>query len=191
VRAALDRFAKEPAPHQPPAIVRAALRDRLLNLLRDDLLTADTASEALPRLPWSGRSTPAEVVWRRAGRPLTEVQRRQFVEGHLADFEALLFDRAGGCRFCHVAKAVATPRLAGGGLPEYEPTRRTVRWQPHARFRHSAHRTVGCQECHAVAPGREGAALIPAIETCAACHNPQAGARHDCAACHIYHREDR
>jgi hypothetical protein len=145
-----------------------------------------------PLLPArSARPAFTGAAWDRAGQELTDTQQRRFVEGQLAHVESILFDRAGGCQLCHLPGGEAGRRDSPGGLPGYEPTRLPARARPHARFRHAAHRMLGCAECHPAEASRRAAdVLVPAIDACARCHNPRAGARHDCAECHAYHPTD-
>jgi hypothetical protein len=185
VRAALERFAGAPAPHAAPDLVRAALRERLLGLLRGDPLEATPGVDS-PRSLGARDLSLASTVWRRASQAPAAAEKDRFVEGQLEHLEAGLFDHAGGCRFCHEEKGTSrTP----GRLPEYEPTSLPARWQPHARFRHSAHRALRCAVCHpAGGSQRTGDVLMPTLDACVRCHNPRAGARHDCSECHSYHR---
>jgi len=75
-------------------------------------------------------------------------------------------------------------------LPEIEPTLTTLRWMPHAKFDHDAHRSFSCVSCHEkVLKSRESSdVLLPGIQTCKTCHAP--GPEHAesrCFECHTYH----
>ncbi len=187
VHAAVERFAREPAPHEPPPGVRAALRERLLTWLSDLPVVAESPPE--PLRPIGARwFSSTQIVLKRPERDLTDEDRRHFVADQLAHVERILFDQAGGCGFCHQKKGEFVP-VSAGELPVFERTSMPTRWQSRARFRHAAHRMTGCVECHPAASShRSGDVLIPSLDTCARCHNRSAGARHDCAECHTYHR---
>jgi nitrate/TMAO reductase-like tetraheme cytochrome c subunit len=69
-------------------------------------------------------------------------------------------------------------------------------WLPHARFDHSAHRAVKCEDCHQ--PDTKTSAkdmTLPGITNCLQCHapattvngKPQGGVRFNCTECHRYH----
>ena len=76
-------------------------------------------------------------------------------------------------------------------------------WLEHARFDHSAHRSMNCKECHADAfpdsasgrpPLDDSKVMIPDMTNCVQCHAPGnatlgagGGARSDCIECHRYH----
>jgi hypothetical protein len=187
VRSALEGFARQPAPHQGPQAVRAALRERLSALLRDVPVLPGPAPS--PRF-LARRPLPlGAVVWQRAQRPLTDAEQRRYVEDQLAHIERRLYDHAGGCAHCHVEQRPADGTRPPGRLPAYEPTRLPAQWWPHARFRHAAHRTLDCGECHPAAGSQHTSdVLLPGLDTCARCHDRRAVARNDCTECHSYHR---
>lgn len=87
----------------------------------------------------------------------------------------------------------ASPTVVPVGMP--------VRWLERARFNHTAHRGVGCQECHerAFADSSEPSTktsdvLIAGQWKCRECHSPHDNAGHRggadfrCVECHRYHR---
>jgi hypothetical protein len=179
-RRAADEFARVPAPHRPPAEVRAALRERFTQFAQEH-----PAAVAGPGEP--GRAVPGASP---AGPPAGD--RAAWVDGQLREAERALFDGGGGCRYCHERTDSVPAAARAGGLPELRPTNLLARWFPASRFDHDSHRLLACTECHP-APGSTTAAdvLLPRIDTCRKCHNPQAGARGDCIACHRYHDRDR
>lgn len=81
------------------------------------------------------------------------------------------------------------------------------RWLPRSVFSHNAHTFVRCDQCHGRAnetlnapanaspanaltwTGRTADVMLPGIESCRSCHNPQAGVRSDCVTCHSYHQK--
>jgi hypothetical protein len=172
-------FSKKPAPHPTPAegpdTVRAALRERLTELIQRASGLVGTEGLAAPRLvPGSRRAAPLTgEQWDWTNRQL----------GHI---ERLLFDGAGGCQYCH--QEATHPEKRPNGLPEYRASALPSRWYPHSVFRHDSHRMLTCGECHTAANSKQSSdVLMPAIDNCRACHNPRVGARTDCAECHMYH----
>ncbi|HEV1995355.1 MAG TPA: hypothetical protein VGR03_13580 [Candidatus Acidoferrum sp.] len=75
-------------------------------------------------------------------------------------------------------------------IPQIWPAGVTLRWMPHAKFDHEAHRPFSCVSCHAKAltSTETSDILLPGIETCKTCHAP--GPEHAesrCFECHTYH----
>jgi hypothetical protein len=88
-----------------------------------------------------------------------------------------------GCAFCHEVKSPASgsPVITKPVMPE--------RWLVQAKFDHAKHANISCAQCHDAVHSRDTAdILLPAKETCAACHSPQGGVMDTCATCHIYHK---
>jgi hypothetical protein len=176
--AAAKRFREEPAPHQAPAIVRAMLRERLMQFF---LLLVDG---------------PADADNRAAERPLPGRSRVELVPGdengwvkyQLNTVEKLLFGSAGSCRFCHLPKEPWQPQH----LPDYLPTEQRSRWFPQSVFSHASHRQLMCSACHSnAAESRHSSdVLLPKSDSCRQCHNPQVGVRAQCVDCHRYHDRD-
>jgi len=80
--------------------------------------------------------------------------------------------------------------VASMKLPDVARANTTLRWLPHAKFDHDAHRGFACVSCHAKALTSTEARdiLIPGIESCKTCHAP--GPEHAesrCFECHTYH----
>jgi Cytochrome c7 and related cytochrome c len=117
------------------------------------------------------------------------------------------------CSECHELSGVTAEKLSLGGEPAVllPPTVLPVQvphvWLEHAKFDHSAHRSVNCRDCHAGAyPSDAGvqagpstsAPMIPGRDTCVRCHGPReeaseparGGARFDCVECHRFHNRD-
>ncbi len=103
------------------------------------------------------------------------------------------------CRRCHEI----SPR-EGRVSWRVNPPAVPVRWLHHSRFRHDAHLSLSCGDCHYLDPkGESGSAvadsdsasdiLLPSIDTCKKCHVADAGvlggssARSRCVSCHKYH----
>jgi hypothetical protein len=182
LRKAADAFARQPAPHRAPVEVRAALRERLIGLTHLYPLV-ESGPEGERFLP--GPRPVTEAEWRWVKRQLTDSEALLFTQRQQRDGERQLFGLSGGCAFCHVEKG-----QDHAGLPLYEPTRPPGwprRWLTSARFDHRPHQMVACAECHTPPKDGDLAVRMPKIDLCAQCHNPRAGARSDCVACHQYH----
>ncbi len=170
-----------PAPHQSPDFVLAGVRDRLSRFIqapnnKEAFLKGPPQPE--PPRPIPGSARPAALAR----------QEHEWVNHQQEEVTRLLFDGAGGCRYCH--QETTDPRGRPGGVPAYAPSKILGRWQEHARFSHKSHRMIGCAECHPGAASSQatGDVLLPKmIRTCMECHSGTGGARSDCAACHLYH----
>jgi hypothetical protein len=173
VRKAAEQFAREPAPHKAPAVVRALLRERYTRFVQDNPAVLDPKLRPPPERPIPGRPPP----------PVTK-EEWNWVTLQLRETERVLFDGPGGCRYCH--RPAGEP--ARDRLPEYAPTRVPARWYPQSVFNHDSHRLLACTECHpAPASTATRDVLVPRIATCQQCHHPGQGARSDCVTCHRYH----
>jgi hypothetical protein len=77
-----------------------------------------------------------------------------------------------------------------GPLPAIEHANIILRWMPHAKFDHDAHRGFSCTSCHekALTSTESTDVLLPGIATCQTCHAPGPDhAESRCFECHIYH----
>jgi hypothetical protein len=187
---AVKEFNARPAPHREPEVVRAVLRDRLLAFARTNPVALDrNASDdrGVPRpRPLDAAVSLDEWVWSQT--KLTAQEQLTFVTRQHGATQAQL-RAAGACVLCHTEERPPEPAAEGlFTLPEYRPTRLLDRWMPHSKFSHNAHQMLNCAECHRAASSTLASdALMPSQATCAQCHNPKAGARHDCVECHDYH----
>jgi hypothetical protein len=87
-----------------------------------------------------------------------------------------------GCALCHEVKN------SSAGSPEITQPIQTERWLAQAKFNHAKHASIACATCHdAVHSSATADILLPAKETCAACHSPRGGVVDTCATCHNYH----
>jgi hypothetical protein len=87
-----------------------------------------------------------------------------------------------GCALCHEVKN------SSAGLPEITKPILTERWLAQAKFNHAKHANIACTTCHDAVNSKETAdILLPAKETCAACHSPRGGVVDTCSTCHNYH----
>jgi hypothetical protein len=166
-------FARTPAPHLAPALVRGELRSRLFEeAARADVVPVEARDHPLPG--------------RRRAPSLSEADRK-WVDRQLDLNERLLFDLGGGCLFCH--QETSDPARRPKGLPEFAKSNLEERWFKHARFRHQSHRMKDCIYCHTASPSSTAAndVLIPSMDNCKECHNPKSGVRNDCIGCHDYH----
>jgi predicted CXXCH cytochrome family protein len=175
---AIRAFNQVPAPHKEPAIVRAELEERY-RLFADDpsVWQHPESKDLLRQLPGWG---PTQVL---------TSSRETWVKEQVRQSERMLFDGAGGCRFCHAPEK----ERKSDDLPIYKPSRiRSIliaddRVYPHSQFSHSRHRMLDCSECHHKARESERTAVMPKIADCVVCHNSKVGARTECIECHRYH----
>ena len=88
-----------------------------------------------------------------------------------------------GCAYCHEVKSSAS------GSPEITKPVIQERWLAQAKFNHAKHANLACAQCHDAIHSKDTAdILLPAQETCAACHSPRGGVADSCATCHVFHR---
>jgi predicted CXXCH cytochrome family protein len=184
VRESVEAFCRQPAPHAAPALVSAVLRERLRLLAQQhpSVGMSDPASEPLRSLPG------------RRPEPLIPRDLAEWVDSQTSKVRQLLFDSAGGCRYCHIAKG---DRPEGLAPVEYERTNLPVSWFPYAKFSHAKHGLMACSDCHdqARTSTRTRDVLMPTKQLCVACHSsqgsPRGHARTDCLECHEYHSHSR
>ena len=87
-----------------------------------------------------------------------------------------------GCAYCHEVKA------DDGGKAHITKPLMMDRWLAHAEFNHAKHSGLSCSQCHQAEKSQMTSDIIlPAKQTCAACHSPRGGVADSCATCHIYH----
>ncbi len=180
-----DRFRNEPAAHptgprEGPETVRAIVRDRFIRFAQQfpSVHHERTRSERAHPLP--GRPKPASPANGRSGADWAEQQ--------LGEASRLLFEGAGGCRYCHRVAAESSPET--DRLPRFELPQINSRWFPHSVFSHERHRSLDCRQCHAQSAESRltSDVLMPTLQSCQQCHNGKTqGARTDCVECHAYH----
>jgi hypothetical protein len=168
-----DKRFDEGVPHDKPEVVHAflikkfeqhiAIYPREARVMRD------------PSRDLTGKPLPPQV------RILTPAQ---WVIERTAEAEELLWRKT--CRQCHVLSF----GLGREGLPLVAAAKTTMRWMPHAKFDHDAHRGFTCVSCHskALTSTESSDILLPGNETCKTCHAPgldHADSR--CSECHTYH----
>jgi len=140
-----DKRFEEGVPHDKPEIIHAFVVKKLR-----DYIAAHPAKVRVIR------ETDREL----AGRPILPEARiltpEQWVAERSTEDEHLLWRKT--CQECHTLRNV--PPGAGNdgampasgttshALPEVEASNTTVRWMPHAKFDHDAHRGFTCVSCH-------------------------------------------
>jgi hypothetical protein len=167
------------APHKEPRVVQAALRDEFTQFVQSnpEVLGVPVTAPSRRPLPGGQRLPPVtDKEW-------------SWVNYQLETAERVLFDGAGGCRYCHEVKE----RLGHNRLPEYATTNIRQRWLEHSVFSHHSHRSLDCLACHERAPqsARTSDVLLPKVGACQQCHRARNGARSDCAECHRYHDKSK
>jgi len=104
-----------------------------------------------------------------------------------------------GCAYCHEVKP------GTNGTPEIAKPVMADRWLLHGRFTHTAHTSIGCNDCHNVHQSKESSdILMPGVKKCAECHHartagettsataglksaPNQVASAECLSCHTFH----
>jgi hypothetical protein len=107
-----------------------------------------------------------------------------------------------GCVECHVLSPSPDSLIQADAIRgvAIEPVEVPKIWFERARFDHSAHRAVECNECHADAKKSKTSTdvLLPGKKQCVECHGPAAGrgsevrggAEDSCTECHRFHNGD-
>ena len=170
---AFDKRFNEGVPHDKPEVVHAFLVKKF-----NEYIAAHPAELRETREP--GRDL--------TGKPVQATVRvytsKEWVAARISDAEELLWRKT--CKQCH-ALALGAPQ---SNLPVVEAARTTVRWMPHAKFDHDAHRGFSCVSCHerALTSTETSDVLLPGIATCKTCHAPgEEHAESRCFECHTYH----
>ncbi len=170
---AFDKRFNEGVPHDKPDVVHAFLEKKFTAYIAAHPGELREARD--PGRDLTGRPVPAAI------RIYTS---KEWIAARVHDTEELLWRKT--CKQCHALAVEA----GQDSLPSVEPARTIVRWMPHARFDHDAHRGFSCVSCHEKAMKSTEASdvLLPGIATCKACHAP--GPEHaesQCFECHTYH----
>jgi hypothetical protein len=177
-RRAAALFAKQPAPHKEPTVIRSELQKRYLTFEKShpNVLKSIWPGEREHPLPLGnqgravqGRSAPWQKV-------------------QMAEAERGLFSGGGGCRYCHQPEGPWRP----DELPKFVPSAVPPRWLTHSLFSHAKHSDTECRKCHEVANHQKTSdVMMPKLETCQSCHNKPGmepgKASSDCVQCHRYH----
>ncbi|MDD2721044.1 MAG: cytochrome c3 family protein [Gallionella sp.] len=124
-----------------------------------------------------------------AGQDVVQHMHRCALELARKDAETSLFGGKGQCRECHEI----TPGGEADTPWQVAPVRVNPDWQPGARFSHTRHATMKCQDCHDKQNSQSSADIsMPDISKCRSCH---AGGKSvagklatACESCHRFHR---
>ncbi len=190
------------APHDKPDVVHAFLVKKFGEYIAahpgelrelQEPGRALTGKEQLPGaqmltpIQWVNEHTKVaeELLWNK-----TCAQCHTLAGAQLQDTRIARWDAASTGNAVRIASAASACAGAELPLPVVAPARLTVRWLPHAKFDHDAHRGFACTGCHAKAlsSSETSDVLVPGIENCKACHAP--GPEHAesrCFECHAYH----
>ncbi len=190
-----DKRFEAGVPHDKPEAVHAFVVKKFQQYIAAHPAEARVRRD--PNRDLTGKPLPPEV------RALTPAQ---WVAERTAEAEELLWRKT--CKQCHALdfpeknpatrnhssfpEGATTSRTgtAMSGPPHIQPARVTLRWMPHAKFDHDAHRGFTCVSCHqrALTSTETSDILIPGMETCKACHAPGPDhAESRCFECHTYH----
>jgi hypothetical protein len=192
-----QNYAGDVVPHERPEIVRGFLTQKYtLTVLKQQQPLVD----GVPPRPLPGQADRS---------PLSVDQSRR-LEELVAQAERMAQDHTrvvksrGGCKLCHTVG-----ETGGDGLWTVQPPQIPNRWLPHSQFDHTAHRMLGCTECHHDVPQKRDTAdvMLPTIADCRECHisasatasrgmligsMSKASRAHQlkssCVLCHTYHR---
>ncbi len=126
-------FVKTPLPHKEPGIVRAVLRDRLVQFAQKNTVAAGPSepSASVRPLPWKPSTPVTDAQWAWAVKQGTQTEAVLFMNKQWSKTESLA-----GCTYCHFEQK----RDGSTGLPEYYPTDIPSRWYKHSVFNHGSHR---------------------------------------------------
>ncbi len=189
---AVAEFVKTPLPHKEPAIVRAVLRDRLVQFAQKNTVVAGPSepSPDVRPLPWKPSVPVTDAQWAWAIKQGAQTEAVLFMNKQWSKAESMT-----GCTYCHFEQK----RAGSSDLPEYFPTEIPSRWYKHSVFNHGSHRFLNCVECHdrnadgmPVAKSQTTSdILLPTLKVCQECHRGPIGtsgsAGNSCVQCHRYH----
>jgi len=185
LKAAASSFARTPLPHKEPAIVRAVLRDRLVQFAQQHAIVGSKVELKLPRpLPWKPERNVTDEQWSWASAQAAKAEALLFLNKQAQKADVLT-----SCGQCHIEKGRAD------GVPIYEKSAIPSRWYPQSVFNHGSHRNMTCIDCHdqnahgqSVAQSRTASdVLMPTLQKCQECHVGKGGSRNACVECHRYH----
>jgi hypothetical protein len=168
-----DKRFNEGVPHDTPEVVDAFLSKKFTVYIATH--PAELREVRDPSRDLTGKVLQPEVHFYNSN---------EWVAAKLRDAEELLWRKT--CNQCHTL----TTGLKQNHLPAIAESMTTVRWLPHAKFDHDAHRGFSCVSCHekALKSTDSSDVLIPGIKNCQTCHAPGPGyAESRCFECHTYH----
>ena len=187
--AEVARFSQTPLPHTEPTVVRAVLRDRLVEFAQKHSVVSakpESVGESR-RLPWKPSTEISDDQWSWTTQEGKKAEDLLFSNKQWTKRDPLTY-----CSHCHIEQK---PGQRVDGLPTYYRTAIATRWHVHSVFSHGAHREMACTACHdqnaalvKVANSKTAKdVLLPTIQTCQNCHRSNGGARNGCVECHRYH----
>ena len=204
-----QNYAGDAVPHALAEIVRGYLTQKYTLTVLDQ--KKELLVESPPPRPFPGqpdRSPLSAEQGQKIKKMVLDGEQfaRSFVViDTLPEAEQLVEDKTrvvksrGGCKLCHTVSDTAED-----GTWTVNPPDIPNRWFPHSRFGHTAHRMLGCSECHhKVSASRDTAdVLMPTMSDCRTCHisenatprklQSKGSLAHDlqssCVMCHTYHR---
>src|SRR5262249_54526507 len=143
IKKAVLAFNRQRAPHKEPHLIRAELRQRLLEFVFRYPIVPDEAAGD-DRLVDEGvfGKRPNREQWKWVKKNLASSGGGLFAEEKL---EAIGKQWEHTCTRCHYERR-GERRM--DGLPVFEKTKNPTRWFTHARFSHQHHRMLDCTECH-------------------------------------------
>ena len=197
-----DKRFEEGVPHDKPEVVHSFLVRKFSEYIAAhpaavrEIQEPERRLTGEPLLPRTQFLTPAqwvkqrtavaeELLWGKTCRQCHALNGGQLQDITLGRWEAASDQIAN-----RGSAAGAQLNLAEGPLPVIAPAKITLRWLPHAKFDHDAHRSITCASCHvkALSSTETSDVLVPGIENCKTCHAP--GPEHAesrCFECHTYH----
>jgi hypothetical protein len=196
-----DKRFDEGVPHDKPEVVHAFLVKKFAEYIathpgelretRDpnrDLTgrPLPPRSQALTSSQWVAQHTAIaeELLWHKTCAQCHTLTGTQLQDTNIARWSAANSEIYSGNQAATVTSG------SGSVLPQVAPARTTVRWMPHAKFDHDAHRGFTCVSCHekALTSAEMSDVLLPGIATCQTCHarGPD-HAESRCFECHTYH----
>jgi hypothetical protein len=123
-----------------------------------------------PARPLPGRAAESQT---------TPVPLKQWVDTQMGRTTA-------ACLVCHHKDASGSQTAK---FLHVVPPKVPTRWLPKSVFNHGKHPMLQCDACHEKVRDSttDRDVLLPDVQSCVKCHNPQAGVRNDCLTCHNYH----
>jgi len=144
-------------------------------------------SQSLTPSQWVAQKTAVaeELLWRKSCAQCHTIKGATLQDTSLARWTTTASDSA-----ARTAAMNSPSPLPPSALPSVAPANLTLRWLPHAKFDHDAHRGFSCGGCHqkALTSVESSDILVPGIATCQTCHAPGPDhAESRCFECHTYH----
>ena len=174
-------------PHDKPAVVVQALRDRFSALALEknpsQVVTVNTLLQG-PQVTAAPSVSSTTTRW---------------VQDKTAAAAIDMFENPKGtCLTCHAIERFSSEGVDGLPRWEVQPVLSNAHWLPKSKFSHLQHANADCSSCHAASLSKASSdILIPAIATCRDCHiGTQRQALNvampdkvvsQCSSCHDFH----